>query len=87
MSSIEIEIRHQVGLHARPAALFVQAAQKYKSTVTLGFGDKSANAKSLLGILGLGIGSGAKVTITANGEDEQLAVEALKKLVETNFGE
>jgi len=87
MTSIEIEIRHAVGLHARPAALFVQAAQKYQSAITLAFDGRSANAKSLLGILGLGAGSGARVTITATGEDEAAAVQALKQLVESNFGE
>lgn len=87
MTSLEIVIKHKVGIHARPAALFVQEAQKYKSQVMLVFEGRRANAKSLLGVLGLGIGSGATVSIISEGIDETEAVESLKKLVDNNFGE
>jgi len=87
MISLEITINHKVGLHARPAALFVTEAQKYKSRVNLVFNGHSANAKSLLGILGLGVLSGAQVTVSAHGEDEIAALAALKSLIENNFSE
>jgi phosphotransferase system HPr (HPr) family protein len=84
---MEIFIRHELGLHARPAALFVQEAQKFSSDLKLGFNGQVANAKSMLGVLGLGVGSGARVVIYAEGKDETIAIETLKHLVESNFGE
>lgn len=87
MADITLTIRHKVGLHARPAALFVQTAQKFQSDIQVHFNGRSVNAKSLLGVLGLGANSGAEITITAEGEDADEALSALKALVEDNFGE
>ena len=87
MHEIDIVVQHKVGLHARPAALFVQAAKKFKSNILVRKGDREANAKSILSILTLGANQGAVITIKATGEDEEMAVQALKALVENNFGE
>jgi phosphocarrier protein len=76
-----------VGLHARPAALFVQTAKRFTCNVLCTKDGREADAKSILGILTLGANKGAVVTIRAEGEDEADAVAALKRLVEDNFGE
>ncbi|MEJ2486357.1 MAG: HPr family phosphocarrier protein [Anaerolineales bacterium] len=86
MKSINITVQHKVGLHARPAALFVQTAQKHEAKITVTSNEKTVNAKSLLGLLGLGVTQGTTIHIEAQGADEEQAVEALKLLVESNFG-
>lgn len=84
-------VRNKVGLHARPAAIFVQLANKFSSEILIAKtedgGDKEVNAKSILSILTLAVCQGTKVRITANGGDEEDAVEALCELIETNFGQ
>ena len=87
MKEVQITITHPVGLHARPAALFVQTAKKFASDVNVTYGDKTKSAKSILGILGMGVGANARITIQANGADEEAAVDALVRLIESNFGE
>jgi phosphotransferase system HPr (HPr) family protein len=91
MVEARITIRHAVGLHARPAALFVQTAQRFASSVSvrnLTRPEASAvDAKSILGILTLGVAHGHEVVITADGVDERQAVESLVTLVEGNFAE
>lgn len=87
MQEVTLTVRHKVGLHARPAALFVQTAKKFKSQVLVTKDSRQTDAKSILGILTLGAGQGAVVTIRAEGEDEAEAVAALKQLVDDNFGE
>lgn len=87
MKKIDIEIMHDVGLHARPASLFVQTASKYRSDINIIYNGDTKNAKSILGILSLGVGKNAPITITAEGDDEEEALEALSKLIESNFGE
>jgi phosphocarrier protein HPr len=87
MPEIKIEITNEVGLHARPAALFVQTANKFKSIITVKNGDVLANAKSILKVLTLGAGNGAVITIIAEGEDAEQALKALKDLLVINFGE
>jgi phosphocarrier protein len=87
MVSIDLVVKNQVGLHARPATLFVMEAKKYLSSVFLDFNGQRVNAKSPLEIMGLGIRSGSEITITADGNDETDAVEGLKNLIESNFGE
>jgi phosphocarrier protein HPr len=82
-----LTVRHKVGLHARPAAVFVQTAKQFKSQVLVTKDGREVDAKSVLGILTLGAGKGAVVTIRADGEDEAEAVAALKQLVDGNFGE
>ena len=83
----DIEVKNQVGLHARPATFFIQKANEYKSSIWVEKEERRVNAKSLLGILSLGIGGGAKIRIIADGSDEQLAVDGLVKLVESGFAE
>jgi phosphocarrier protein HPr len=87
MQEVILIIRNKVGLHARPAALFVQTASKFKSKVSAVKDEREVNAKSILSVLTLGAEQGAVVTVRAEGEDETEAVGALKELVENNFGE
>lgn len=80
-------VNHKVGLHARPASVFVQTASKFTSDITVACEDRSANAKSILTVLTLGAHKGAVITISAEGEDADQAVAELVELVERNFGE
>ena len=83
----DVEVKNQVGLHARPATFFIQKANEYKSSIWVEKEERRVNAKSLLGILSLGIVGGAKIRSIADGSDEQLAVDGLVKLVESGFSE
>lgn len=87
MQEVTLVVRHKVGLHARPAAMFVQTAKQFKSDISVRKDDREANAKSILSILTLGVNQGSVITVKANGEDEEQALKALQELVETNFGE
>jgi phosphocarrier protein len=82
MISISVTIKNSVGLHARPATFFVQKANCFKSSIWVEKGDCRVNAKSLLGVLSLGIAQDTEITIIADGADEAAAVEGLKSLVE-----
>ena len=83
----DVEVKNQVGLHARPATFFIQKANEFKSSIWVEKEARRVDAKSLLGILSLGIVGGAKLRIIAAGSDEQLAVDGLVKLVESGFSE
>ena len=83
----ELAVQNQIGLHARPATFFIQKANEYKSSIWVEKEERRVNAKSLLGVLSLGIVGGTTIRIIADGTDEQTAVEALVKLVETGFVE
>ena len=87
MQEITLTIQHKVGLHARPAALFVQTAKQFRSDITIAHGKREANAKSILKILTLGAEQGSVVTICAEGEDADQALTALGMLIENGFGE
>jgi phosphotransferase system HPr (HPr) family protein len=87
MPEIVLTVTHKAGLHARPAALFVQTANKFHSTIKVLHGDREANAKSIMGVLTLGASQGAVVTVQADGEDADQALSDLRRLVESNFGE
>jgi len=93
MKESKIVVNNKVGLHARPASLFVQAAAKYNSNIQVSCNDpetnelREANAKSILGVLTLGVFQGMEITIHADGEDEEQAVKTLAELVVNNFGE
>ena len=80
-------VQNQVGLHARPATFFIQKANEFKSSIWIEKEDRRVNAKSLLGILSLGIVGGTSIRIIADGADEQAAVEGLVDLVESGFSE
>nr|MBC7244839.1 HPr family phosphocarrier protein [Chloroflexota bacterium] len=87
MQEVTLVVRHKVGLHARPAAMFVQTAKQFKSEILVRKDEREANAKSILSILTLGVNQGSVITVKANGEDEEQALKALQELVEANFGE
>ena len=79
-------VNNQVGLHARPATFFIQKANEFKSSVWVEVEERRVNAKSLLGVLSLGIVKGTEITLIANGPDEEEAVEALAALLASDFG-
>ena len=87
MLSRDVTIVNSMGLHARPATFFVQNAHKYKSTVWVESGDRKVNAKSLLGVLSLGIAKGMTVTLIADGYDEEDALVGLAELIDSGIGE
>ena len=87
MYTREITVKNEVGLHARPATYFIQKANEFKSGIWVEKEERRVNAKSLLGVLSLGIVGGTTIKIIADGADEQEAVDALVKLVETGFAE
>ncbi len=83
----KIEVVNKLGLHARPAAMLVSTAGKFKSEISLKKGDVEANAKSILSVMMLAAEVGSFVTIKAQGEDEQQAAQAIAQLFEQKFGE
>ncbi len=83
----DITVQNQVGLHARPATFFIQKANEFRSSIWVEKDERRANAKSLLGVLSLGITGGTDIRIIADGQDENDAVEALEKLVDSGFAE
>ncbi len=85
MYSKDIVVQNQVGLHARPATFFIQKANEFKSSIWIIKEERKVNAKSLLGVLSLGITRGTEVTITADGVDETEAVDSLVGLISSNF--
>ena len=87
MYTQEITVNNEVGLHARPATFFIQKANEYKSSIWVEKEERRVNAKSLLGVLSLGIVGGTGIRIIADGTDEKEAVGALVDLVKDNFGE
>ena len=87
MVSKEIVVQNQVGLHARPATFFIQKANEFGASIWISKDERKVNAKSLLGVLSLGITRGTAVTLTADGADEEAAIEGLTNLVESNFAE
>lgn len=90
MRAVEIEIRNPSGLHARPAAVFVKVAAGFRSTVTvenLTRATPPLNAKSILSFLSGGIARGHLVRVTADGEDEEQAIDTLRDLIASGLGE
>ncbi|MDR0381136.1 MAG: HPr family phosphocarrier protein [Oscillospiraceae bacterium] len=87
MVSREVTVNNQVGLHARPATFFIQKANEYKSSIWVEKEERRVNAKSLLGVLSLGIIRGTQISIMADGADEEDAVSALVELISSNFTE
>ena len=83
----EVMVQNQVGLHARPATFFIQKANEFKSSIWIEKEERRVNAKSLLGMLSLGIVGGTSIKIIADGADEEVAVEALVDLVTNGFSE
>ena len=83
----DVTVQNQVGLHARPATFFIQKANEFKSSIWLEKDERRVNAKSLLGVLSLGVTGGTDIRIIADGLDENEAVDALSKLVISGFAE
>jgi len=87
MFSKEVTVQNQVGLHARPATFFIQKANEFKSSIWVEKDERKVNAKSLLGVLSLGITKGTTITIMADGADEEDSVNTLVDLIASNFVE
>lgn len=87
MYSQEAVVNNQVGLHARPATFFIQKANEFKSSIWVEKDERRVNAKSLLGVLSLGIVKGTTISLLADGTDEKEAVDALVELISGNFDE
>jgi phosphotransferase system HPr (HPr) family protein len=87
MQQKDLAIRNKLGLHARPASVFVEAAQQFASQLTVVKNGKRVNAKSILSLMSLDIRSGDVVTLEADGPDESSAVAALSDLVQTRLAE
>ena len=85
--SKEVTINNQVGLHARPATVFIQKANEFKSSIWIERDERRVNAKSLLGVLSLGIVKGTTVNIVADGVDENEAIATLSELIDSDFSE
>lgn len=83
----DVVVQNKVGLHARPATFFIQKANEFKSSIWVEKESRRVNAKSLLGVLSLGIVGGTSIKIIADGADEQTAVDSLVELVESGFEE
>ena len=87
MVSSEVAGQNSVGLHGRPATFFIQRANEFKSSIWVEKDERRVNAKSLLGVLSLGIVKGTSISIIADGSDEEEAVKTLVELIESNFSE
>ena len=87
MYTQEITVQNEMGLHARPATYFIQKANEFKSGIWVEKEERRVNAKSLLGVLSLGIVKGTNIALIAGGSDEKEAVYALVSLIQNNFGE
>ena len=87
MPEATFKIKNKVGLHARPATVFVREAMKFKSTIMVTCGEKTVNAKSMLSVLTLGAEQGMPLTVKAEGDDAEEALKALEALNDTFFGD
>ncbi len=83
----DVTITNNIGLHARPATFFIQKANAYKSSIWVEKEERKVNAKSLLGVLSLGIAKDMTITLIAEGQDEELAINGLVDLIQTGFAE
>ena len=77
MEKREYHVKSETGIHARPATMLVQSASKYQSEITLEYKGKSVNLKSIMGVMSLGVGQGSDVVITAEGDDEEEAIQTI----------
>lgn len=83
----EVTLKNKIGLYARPATFFIQKANEFKSAIWIEKEERRVNAKSLLGILSLGVTTGTTIRIIADGPDNQAAVDSLANLVDNGFSE
>lgn len=87
MTEKDFIVKNKLGLHARPAALFVQTTGKFKSTVKVRKGDQTVDGKSIMGLMMLAAEEGAKLTIIADGADEKDVLDSLQGLFDNKFNE
>lgn len=87
MITRNVTIQNAVGLHARPATFFVQRANAFRCSIWMEKADRRVNAKSLLGVLSLGVMKGTSVTLVADGADENEAMESIVELIDSGFEE
>ena len=85
MKSFTYTIIDSLGIHARPAGQIVNEAKKYSSSITIDAGEKKANATRLMAVMALGVKCGQSVTVTAEGDDEDVAIKTLQELFEANL--
>lgn len=85
MVEFKYVIKDAQGIHARPAGLFVKEAASFPCSVTICKGDKEVDAKRILGVMGLGVKCGEEITIKADGDKEEAAIDALRKFLEENL--
>ena len=83
----DIEIKNKLGLHARAAAKLVHTAARFRSDIKIRKGDEEVDGKSILGILLLAAGRGSTITVRANGDDENEALDAIQELIDRKFDE
>ena len=83
MKEITVVVIDPVGLHARPATVAVNAASKFKSEVKVTYKDRSVNMKSIMGVMSLGIPTQSEITITCDGEDEDVAIQTIEEILKT----
>lgn len=83
MKEIKVVVIDPVGLHARPATVAVNAASKFKSDVKVSFKERSVNMKSIMGVMSLGIPTQSEITITCDGEDEEVAITTIEEILKT----
>jgi phosphocarrier protein len=86
-ASTVLVLRNKAGLHARPAGAFTRVAKGFQSAIEVTHGDKTADGKSMLGVLSLDAWQGAFITITATGDDAFAAIDAIRDLIKSKFGE
>ncbi|MBQ7500776.1 MAG: HPr family phosphocarrier protein [Clostridia bacterium] len=87
MTTRNVKIINKVGLHARPATFFIQKANSYKSSIWVESDTKKVNAKSLLGVLSLGIKQGMTITLSADGPDENEALDGIIEAIEAGLND
>jgi len=85
MKKVTVKVESQSGLHARPASMLVAKAQEFKSEIFMEKAGAEINAKSIIGILGLGVSFEDEIIVTCTGEDEDIAIEAMKKFIEEDL--
>ena len=85
MKSFEYTIKDELGIHARPAGMLVKEAKKFESKITLTKGEKTVSATQLMMIMGMAVKKGAEVTVSADGADEDAAIEAMEKFFKENL--
>ena len=87
MTQRDVTVTNNIGLHARPATFFIQKANSFRSSIWIEKDERKVNAKSLLGVLSMGIAKGMTVTLVAEGQDEDEAIDQLIQLIQTGFSE